>query len=164
MLSPSLQNAINQQINHEFSSAYLYLSMSAWFESHNLPGFAHWMRAQFNEEQGHAAKFIAYLHDRGNKVELKAIEQPAAEWDSPLAVFHAVLAHEKKVTALIHNLYETSIKESDFAAQIFLQWFVTEQVEEEKNDLQVIEQLKMIDARGTAVLFLDKALAKRGAA
>jgi len=162
MISKTLEAAINEQIKHELYSAYLYLSMSAYFEEHNLAGFAHWMRVQAQEEQGHAMKFFDYLHDRGGAVQLLAIDQPPSGWTTPLAVFNAVLEHELKVTALIHKLYKLADKENDYAAQIMLQWFITEQVEEEKNASQIIEKLKMIDAHGTAVLMLDHELGERG--
>lgn len=162
MISKTIQNAINDQIKHELASGYLYLAMAAHFEAANLPGFAAWMRKQSEEEQAHAMKFYAYLHDRGGRVELQAIEQPPKEWKNALAVFENVLAHEQKVTGLIHKLYALALKENDYATQVQLQWFITEQIEEEKNATLIIEQLKMIEDRGTAVLFLDKQLAKRG--
>ena len=136
--------------------------MAAHFEAANLPGFAAWMRKQSEEEQSHAMKFYAYLHDRGGRVELQAIEQPPREWKNAMAVFENVLAHEQKVTGMIHQLYALALKENDYATQVQLQWFITEQIEEEKNASLIIEQLKMIEDRGTAVLFLDKQLAKRG--
>jgi ferritin len=162
MLSKAMLSAINEQIQYEFASAYLYLSMSAFFEEGNLPGFAKWMLVQAKEEQGHAMKFFDYVIDRGSRVRLQALEQPAQDWKSPLAVFESVLEHEKMVTDRIHALYALAVKENDYATQVQLQWFITEQVEEEKNATQIIEQLKLIEARGTAMLFLDKQLAKRG--
>lgn len=162
MLSKAVQDAINEQIKNEFYSAYLYLSMSAHFESGNLQGFAHWMRLQAQEEQGHALKFFDYMHDRGGAVRLQAIDRPPAEWKSSLELFQQVLEHEQMVTGMIHRLYELAAKENDYATEIMLQWFITEQVEEEKNATQIIDQLKLIDAHGTAVLMLDKQLSKRG--
>jgi len=162
MLSKTLQDAINEQIKNELYSAYLYLSMSAHFEAHNLAGFAHWLRLQTLEEQEHAMKFFDYVHDRGGVVKLQAIDQPPAEWKSALELFQQVLEHEQKVTAMIHRLYELAVKENDYATQIMLQWFITEQVEEEKNATEIIESLKLIDTHGTAVLMLDKQLGKRG--
>jgi ferritin len=162
MLSKAVQDAINEQIKNELYSAYLYLSMSAHFEANNLPGFARWMRLQAQEEQGHALKFFDYMHDRGGMVKLQAIDQPPAEWKSSLAVFEQVLEHEQMVTGMIHRLYELAAKENDYATGIMLQWFITEQVEEEKNAAQIIDTLKLIDAHGTAVLMLDKQLGKRG--
>lgn len=162
MLSKTVQDAINEQIKNELYSAYLYLSMSAHFEANNLPGFARWMRLQAQEEQAHAVKFFDYVHDRGGVVKLQAIDQPPAEWKSSLAAFEQVLEHEQLVTGMIHRLYELAAKENDYATEVMLQWFITEQVEEEKNAAQIIDTLKLIDAHGTAVLMLDKQLGKRG--
>jgi len=162
MLSKTMQDAINQQINLEVSSAYLYLSMSAYCVANNRPGAAHWMRAQWQEELGHAIKLIGHMDDRGGRVILKAIPQPAAEFKSLLDVFQQVLEHEQKVTASIHRLYETALKENDYPTQMTLQWFVTEQVEEEKNATEVIEQLKMIGDQGAAIIMLDRHLGMRG--
>jgi ferritin len=162
MISKTVQDAINDQIKNELYSAYLYLSMSAHFEAANLLGFAHWMRVQAKEEQEHAMKFFDYINDQGGHVLLKAIDQPPTAWKSSLELFQQVLEHEQKVTGLINKLYELAVKENDYATQVMLQWFITEQVEEEKNASQVIEQLKLIDAHGTAVLMLDHQLGKRG--
>ena len=163
MISKMMQDAINEQIKNEFYSAYLYLSMSAYFEAKNLPGFANWTRVQFAEEQGHALKLYDFVLERGGKVSLMTIDQPPTEWSTNLQVFEQIYAHEQKVTGLIHSLYETALAEKDYAAQMMLQWFITEQVEEEKNASTIVEQLKLIDARGTAVLMLDHQLAKRSA-
>ncbi|MGB9673575.1 MAG: ferritin [Anaerolineales bacterium] len=161
MISKSMQDAINEQIKNELYSAYLYLSMSAHFEARNLNGFAKWLRVQASEELGHAMKFYDYLFERGGQVVLKAIEQPPSEWKSNLEAFEQVLEHEQKVTAMINKLYEQALKENDYPSQIMLQWFINEQVEEEKNATQIIENLKLIDAHGTAVLMLDHELGKR---
>src|SRR5829696_677942 len=157
MINPTIQKAINEQIKHEFFSSYLYLSMSAYFETLSLPGFARWMRVQSQEEHEHAMKFFDFLNDRGGSVELQALDQPAGEFQSPLD-------HERKVTALIHRLYELALKENDYATQTLLQWFITEQVEEEKNAGQIVEQLKMTGGEPSALLLLDRDLAGRGAA
>ncbi len=162
MLSKTMQDAINEQIKNELYSAYLYLSMSAHFDEKNLPGFAKWLRVQFEEEQGHALKFYDYIIERGGRVALQAIPQPPSEWASDLAAFQQVLQHEQHVTALIHKLYETALAEKDYAAQFMLQWFINEQVEEEKNASEIVAQLELIEARGTAVLMLDHRLGKRG--
>ena len=162
MLSKKMTEAINEQIGYEFYSAYLYLAMSAHFEAQNLGGFAAWMRAKFAEEQTHALKFFDYVNDRGNKVVLPALPQPHANWKNNLAVFEDVLEHEQGVTARIHKLYELALAEKDYATQSMLQWFISEQVEEEKTAAEVIEQLKLIDARGTAILMLDHRLGKVG--
>jgi ferritin len=162
MIGKAVQDAMNEQINKELFSAYLYLSMAAYFEAKNLPGFAHWMRVQADEEREHAMKFYDFILERGGQVTLKAIEAPAMEWLSSLAVAEEVAAHEAKVTASIHALYELALKEKDYPAQIMLQWFITEQVEEEKNAGEILASLKLIEERGTAVLMLDHRLAKRG--
>jgi ferritin len=161
MLTKAMQDAINEQIKNELYSAYLYLAMSNQLEEKNLGGFANWLQVQFHEEQGHALKFMEYLHDRGGKVELKAIDQPPAMWSTNLEVFQQVLEHEKKVTNLIHKLYALALKENDYATQLMLQWFISEQVEEEKNASDIIAQLEMITAHDTAVLMLDHDLGKR---
>jgi ferritin len=152
---------MNDQINKELFSAYLYLSMAAYFEEKNLPGFAHWMRLQADEEREHAMKFYDFILERGGRVLLTAIEAPATEWNSNLEVFEAAAAHEAKVTASINALYELAVQEKDYPAQVMLQWFIAEQVEEEKNAADVIAQLKMIEAHDTAVLMLDHRLGKR---
>ena len=163
LINKTVQDAINEQIKNELYSAYLYLSMAAYFESINLSGFSNWMKVQAAEEQEHAMKFYEYIFERGGRVQLKAIDQPPAEWKSPMDAFQEVLAHEQKVTAMIHNLYAVALKENDYASQIMLQWFITEQVEEEKNAAAIIEQLKMITAHETAILMLDHDLGKRSA-
>lgn len=161
MISKNLQDQINDQINKELYSAFLYLSMSAYFEDKNLPGFAKWLRLQYEEETAHAMKFYDYLVERGARVELKAIDQPQTEWKNSLEVFEDVLEHEKKVTSLINNLYELAIKEKDYPSQIMLHWFIDEQVEEEANASLIVEQIKLIEERGSAMLFLDRELGKR---
>jgi ferritin len=162
MISNKLQDAINDQINKELYSSYLYLSMAAYFECHNLSGFAKWMQVQEGEERGHAMKLYQFLVDRGGRVLLKAIAAPEVEWKTSLEVFKQVAEHEAKVTASINSLYELALQEKDYAAQMALQWFITEQVEEEKNAAEIVQQLELIDARGTAVLMLDHRLGKRG--
>ena len=161
MITKSMQEAINNQINKEMFSSYLYLSMAAYFEENNLSGFAHWMRLQTAEENEHGMKFYDYLVERGGRVSLGAIAAPKATWASSLEAFQEALSHEEMITASINSLYEIALKEKDYASQIFLQWFISEQVEEEKNASDIIHQLKMIDAHGTAVLMLDKQLGKR---
>jgi ferritin len=161
MISKTLQDAVNAQINKELFSSYLYLSMATYFEDKNLPGFASWMQVQADEEREHAMKFYKYLVDRGGRVMLKAIDAPKIEWNTNLEVFTEVQSHEVKVTAAIHNLYELALKEKDYPTQVMLQWFISEQVEEEKNAADIVQQLGLIDAHGTAVLMLDKQLGKR---
>ena len=162
MIGKPMQDAMNEQINKELFSAYLYLSMAAYFEDKNLPGFAHWMRVQADEEREHAMKFYDFILERGGKVLLKAIDAPKTEWTSSLEVAEEVAAHEAKVTASIYALYELALKEKDYPAQVMLQWFISEQVEEEKNAAEIVANLKLIEERGTAVLMLDHRLAKRG--
>ncbi|NWG07117.1 MAG: ferritin [Chloroflexi bacterium] len=161
MIGKPMQDAMNEQINKELFSSYLYLSMAAYFEDKNLPGFGHWMRVQADEEREHAMKFYDFILERGGKVLLKSIDAPKTEWKSALEVAEEVAAHEAKVTASIHALYELALKEKDYPAQVMLQWFITEQVEEEKNAAEIVANLKLIEERGTAVLMLDHRLAKR---
>jgi ferritin len=161
MLNKKVQEAMNEQIKNELYSGYLYLSMSAYFEANNLPGFARWMRLQAEEEQEHALKFFDFVHDRGGRVVLQAIDQPPAEFESQLAVFELTLEHERKVTRLIHELYALALQENDYASQVMLQWFVDEQVEEEKNAEQIVETLKMVGDGGQALVMLDRQLGQR---
>lgn len=162
MIGKSMQEAMNEQINKEFFSSYLYLSMAAYFEDRNLTGFAHWMRLQAEEEREHAMKFYDFILDAGGHVVLKAIDGPETDWKSNLDVAEQVAAHEAKVTKSITDLYELALKEKDYAAQVMLQWFISEQVEEEKNAQELVAKLRMIEERGTAVLMLDHRLSKRG--
>ncbi len=161
MINKPMQDAMNDQINRELYSSYLYLSMAAYLEDRNLPGFAHWMRVQEAEERGHAMKLYDFMVERGGRVMLKAIDAPKAEWNSTLELAEEVAAHEAKITASINALYELALKEKDYPTQIMLQWFITEQVEEEKNAAEIVANLKLIEDRGTAVLMLDHRLAKR---
>lgn len=162
MISKAMQDAINEQINKEMYSSYLYLSMAAYFERTGLPGAAKWMRVQASEENEHAMKFFEHIIDRGGKVELKAIAAPETEWAGPTEAFNAVLKHEQFVTKSINDLYEVAFKEKDYPAQILLQWYINEQVEEEKNATAIIDSMKRIEAHETAVLQLDHQLGKRG--
>ncbi|MBL8063897.1 MAG: ferritin [Anaerolineales bacterium] len=161
MIGKAMQEAMNEQINKELFSSYLYLSMAAYFEEKNLPGFANWMYIQSDEEREHAMKFYHFIVERGGRVTLKAIDAPKTEWTSSLEVAEEVAAHEAKVTASIYSLYELARKEKDYPAEVMLQWFITEQVEEEKNAAEIVANLKLIEERGTAVLMLDHRLAKR---
>ena len=161
MLAESMQDAMNEQIRNEFFSAYQYLSMAAYCETANLPGFAHWMRTQAQEEKEHAMKFYDFILERGGQVELRAIEDPRIEFGSPLEVFEGALEHERKVTAMINDLYALAMEERDYASQTFLQWFVTEQVEEEKNAGDVVETLRMIGGSNEALFLLDRELGQR---
>jgi ferritin len=163
MLSRKMQDAINEQINKELYSAYMYLSMAAYCEDANLPGSAHWMRAQANEEMEHAMKFFGYVNERGGRVILKAIDQPSVEFQGLLDVFERTLEHEQYVTSLIDNLYTLALEERDYASQSFLQWFIDEQVEEEASATEIVETLKMIGDKGHALVMLDRQLGSRGA-
>jgi ferritin len=162
MITKAMQDALNEQINKELFSSYLYLSMAAYFEDRNLPGFAHWMHIQVDEEREHGMKIYHFVIDRGGQVILKAIDAPKTSWSSSLELFREVAEHEAKVTASINDLYELALKEKDYPAQAMLQWFITEQVEEEKNAAEIVAQLELVEARGTAVLMLDHRLGKRG--
>ena len=163
MISAGVQDAINNQIKHEFYAAYTYLSMSAYFEAVNLPGFATWMRGQAQEEITHGMKLFDFVNDRGGRVILQAVDAPPTDFKSPLDVFEHALKHEQKVTGMINALYETAAGANDFAAQVALQWFITEQVEEEKTADLIVEQLKMIGSDRPALLMLDRELGARKA-
>jgi len=161
MISEKIQQALNEQINAELYSAYLYLSMNTYFESENMQGFANWMRIQAQEELTHAMKIYDFLNDRGGKVTLTTIDQPPTQWDSTLAVFNATYEHEQKVTSLINNLVNLANQEKDHATNSFLQWFVTEQVEEEKNAADIVSKLKLIEKSPQAIFMMDKDMAQR---
>jgi ferritin len=157
----NVTDAINEQIRNELFSAYLYLAMSAHFESESLGGFARWMRVQAGEEVGHGMKLFEYLADRGGKIVLGPIEAPPSSFKSPLAVFQQAYAHEQKVTAMIHALYALAAQEKDYATQLALSWFVTEQVEEEKTAADIAAKLEMVGENRGGLLMLDKHLGKR---
>ncbi|MDP9379565.1 MAG: ferritin [Chloroflexota bacterium] len=161
MLTKSLEDLMNDQIANEMFASNQYLAMSAYFEDLSLPGFARWFRLQAEEEREHAMKFYDFIHDRNGRTRLQAIGQPLIEFGSPLGVFEKALAHEQKVTAQINNIYATAVRENDFASQAFLNWFVTEQVEEEKNAQQLIDTLRLIGDRGDALVMLDRELGAR---
>jgi ferritin len=161
MISKKMEEALNAQINAEMYSAYLYLSMAADFEDKNLPGFANWMYMQAQEEFGHAARFYNYISEQQGKVKLAAIDAPQTEWANPVAVFEAVYKHEQYVTSLINNLVSLAMEEKDFASNIFLQWFVTEQVEEESNASSLLAKLKMVGDNVQGLFMMDRELAQR---
>jgi ferritin len=161
MLSDTLYKLLNDQINHEHYSSYLYLSMAAYFEARNFSGFAHWMKVQSEEEYEHGMKFFEFIQDRGGAVSLGAIAAPPIEWSSPAALFDEVLKHEQKVTSLINAIYAQALKENDFPTQVMLHWFINEQVEEEKNAQQIVDQLKMVGDSLQGLMMLDRALGKR---
>jgi ferritin len=161
MLSKKVDKALNDQLNAELYSSYLYLSMNAYFKSTGLDGFADWMFAQAQEEVTHAKKLYDFINQRGGRVILQQIEGPPIEWDSPLAVFEATLKHEQKVTGLINELVELALQEHDHATNIFLQWFVSEQVEEEESVEGVLQQLRLLsDAKG-GLFMVDRELSQR---
>jgi len=159
MLSDRMQKAINKQINAELYSSYLYLSMASYFESVDLSGCAKWMYAQTQEEIVHAMKMYDYVNEAGGRVLLDAIDKPQDAWDSPLAVFEHAYRHEQLVTGLINDLMNLAIEEKDHATQIFLQWFVSEQVEEEASASAVVNRLKLAGEHG--LFMVDKELGQR---
>ncbi|MDE7407068.1 MAG: ferritin [Muribaculaceae bacterium] len=162
MLSNKMQDALNEQINAELWSAYLYLSMSMHYANTGYPGIANWFKVQFQEEQAHAEIFMNYINQRGGRVVLKPIaEVPVSAWATPVDVFTATLEHERKVTGLINNLYALAEAEHDYATRDRLTWFVTEQVEEEDNAQQLIDKFKMVGTDGMGLYMLDTELAGR---
>ncbi len=160
-MKSEVRDALNEQIKQEFYSFYLYLSMAGSFEVADLPGFAHWMRKQSEEEREHAMKFFDFLLDRGERVQLRAIDQPPSSFRSPLDTFEQALEHEKEVTAHIHELYDLAMQEKDYPAQVLLNWFVSEQVEEEKSAAEIVEKLRMAGENNAALLLLDMEMGDR---
>ena len=160
-LSKTMENAINKQIQAEYYSSYMYLAMAAYCDSVGMPGYAHWMREQAEEELEHALKFYDYIVERGGRVVLEAIQQPPVEYGSLLAVAEETYAHEQKVTSLIHALYEVAVAEKDYASQVFLQWYIKEQVEEEDNARTIVDQFKMIADHPNGLFMLDRQLGAR---
>ena len=163
MIGKKMVTALNGQINAELYSAYLYLSMSSWAESKDLGGVAKWLAMQAQEETTHALKLYQYVNSVGERVELKAIAKPPADFKSVTGVFQEVLAHEKKVTGLINALVNQAKREKDNATEIFLQWFVTEQIEEEQSATDILAKLKMVGEKGQALFMIDAKLGARGA-
>ncbi len=161
MLSKKMEEQLNNQVNAEMYSAYLYLAMSAFFEDQNLSGFAHWMYVQAQEEMTHAMKIYRFINDRGGRVELKAIDEPPKEWDDAVKVAQEVYEHEQKVTGMIHDLVNLAREEKDHGTDNMLQWFVAEQVEEENNADELLQQLKLIGGKGQGLLMLDRELSQR---
>lgn len=162
MISDKLQDAINEQIKYELYSAYMYLAMSADCSDRNLTGFAHWLRLQAREEVDHAMRFFDFLVERGGRVELHAIDKPPFEFGSPLEIMERSLEHERFVTSRINELYDLANAEQDRPAQVMLQWFVTEQVEEEASIDEIVQRMKMFGADGAALFMLDRDLGSRG--
>lgn len=161
MLNKKVEQELNKQINAELWSAYLYLSMSAYFESQNLPGFANWMRVQYQEEVSHAMKFFDYINERGGRVNLMPIAEVKTDWKDAIDIFKETLAHEQKVTGMINDLVDLAIVEKDHASNNMLQWYVDEQVEEEANADALLQQLKMLNNNQQGLLMLDKELQSR---
>jgi ferritin len=164
MLSEKLLNALNEQLNKEYYSSYLYLSMAAYFDDKNLQGMASWMKLQSDEEHEHAMKFFDYIIRVGGRVKLGAIGEPAKEWDNPQSAFEAALEHEKFITKSIYELVDMAVNEKEYATQTFLNWFVDEQVEEEETVNTIVEKFKMIGESASGLYMLDTELGKRSAA
>jgi len=162
MLSKKVEKALNDQVAHEFYAAYLYLAMMTYFDGRSLTGFAQWMRMQAQEEVEHAMKLLDFLLDRGGQVELQALGKPPSEFESPIAVMKAALGHEQKVTGLIHDLYELAVAEKDYPTKVLLQWFIDEQVEEEKSAGEIVDQLELVGDSVSALLVIDERLGRRG--
>jgi ferritin len=163
MISNTIKKAVNEQINREFYSSYFYLAMAAHFDAQGLPGFATWMKVQAAEEWEHGMKFYQYLNDTGSRVELAAIAQPPLEYGTPKEVFKQVYEHEQSVTASINALYELARTEKDPKTEIMLHWFITEQVEEEKNDRDILDQLELAGGNTMGIMQLDHILGSRTA-
>jgi len=161
MVDEKMQEALNKQLNAELYSSYLYLSMSAYFQSVNLGGFANWMRVQAQEELMHAMKFYDYVNERGGRVTLHAVEAPPFEWGSPLAAFEDVYRHEQRVTGMINKLVDLAVEARDHATNNFLQWFVSEQVEEEASADEVVQKLKLVGDDASGLFMIDRELAQR---
>ncbi|MEE8363934.1 MAG: ferritin [Dehalococcoidia bacterium] len=161
MISASIQAAMNEQIGNEFFSALAYLSMSAYCEAEDLPGASAWLRAQYQEELTHAMKFVDFIQDRDGRVSISATDRPPEEFASLVSVFETALAQERAVTAQINAIYAAAVAEDDYASQAFLDWFVTEQVEEEKSVSDVVERLKLAGDNSAAILIVDSELGGR---
>jgi ferritin len=163
MLKDKILKALNAQMNLELSSSYLYLAMAAYFESENLNGFAHWMKLQSGEEYGHAMKIYGYISQRSGRVNLAKIDAPKSEWKSASEIFKETLKHEQKVSKAINDLVDLSITEKDHATNAFLQWFVTEQVEEEATAMGILDKIKMVGDNKNGLFLLNRELGMRAA-
>lgn len=163
MIPEKLKAALDEHVSAEIAAAYLYLAMSADFESKSLKGFARWMRVQFQEELAHALKVVDYMLSRGASIGWKDARGPASTFGTPLEAFEKTLAHEKDVTARIHRLYHLAVAEGDLPTQLFIQWFVTEQVEEEARVTEIVERIRLSAERPGSILYLDKEYGKRQA-
>ena len=164
MLSEKILRALNEQINHELYSAYLYAAMAAYFDDRDLPGFAHWTLMQAQEELMHAQKIFGFVSERGGRVRLASIAEPDFSWDSNVAAFEAVLAHERFISGKINDIVDLALQEKDHATNNFLQWFVAEQVEEEASAEEVLRQVRLVGDAPSGLFMLDRELAKRTAA
>lgn len=162
MPNQKVLKALNEQLNAELFSSYQYLAMAAFFESQNFKGFSQWMKMQSSEEYAHAMKFYDFIQDTNGNVELQKIDSPKLSWNSPLELFEEVLKHEKSISSKINNLYELSMNEKDYPTSVFLQWFITEQVEEESSATDIVERLKMIGDNKNGLFYLDRELGFRG--
>ena len=160
-MSATLQRAMNDQVQKEFYAHYLYLAMSAWFEERNFEGFAKWMRIQADEERTHAMRIFDFVLDRGGKVRLEAIPEPGAKWKTALEVFDDARKHEAMVSGSINDLYARATSEKDYASQVMLQWFITEQVEEEKTSTSLAERLRLVGESATGLIILDRQFGER---
>jgi ferritin len=163
-MNAGLQKAMNDQIGKEFAAAHLYLAMSAWFAERNFDGFARWMRLQADEERGHAMRLFDFVLDRGGRITLGAVQEPAVRWKTPAEVFDAARKHEQLVSESINRLYAKAMKDGDYPAQVMLQWFITEQVEEEKTSTAIVERLRLVGDNASGLLLLDRQLGERGGA
>jgi len=162
MIGPRMQEQLNRHVQVEVFSSYLYLAMAAWCEAKAWKGFARWLRVQSDEELAHAKKSLDFLLARGGEAKLGALEAPPSAWASPIDLFERVLEHERKVTAFVNDLSAAAQQEKDRAAEVFLQWFVSEQVEEEARVVEIVDRLRMVGDRPGAALYLDKEYGKRG--
>jgi ferritin len=162
-MKKQIEQAFNSHLNAEFFSSYLYLSMANYFAAQNLEGMAEWMRIQLEEERVHAMKFVDFINDRGGRVVLQQIDQPTIEWDSPLAAFQDAYDHECLISSKINELVDLANKENDHAAHNFLQWFVSEQVEEEATAQRIVEQLKRVGDNPVGLMIIDQQLGARTA-
>jgi len=161
MVKAKIQQEINEQIQAEFQSGWLYLALAGWCEEKNLDGFAHWMKAQWQEEQDHGMKFYDHLLRRGGEVEIQALEKPTIEANNVTQVFETVLGHEQYITKRINKLYDLAKDENDYPLQTLLQWFIDEQVEEEEQASNILEKIKLVGDEGTSLYLLDRELAQR---
>lgn len=161
MFTEKMQDALNKHLNYELCSSYLYLAMSAWFETQGLSGFAHWMKIQTQEELVHVQKFISFIHDRDGRVVLYTIDAPKKDWSSTLNAFQEALEHERSVTARINKLVDLTQEDSDHATGTFLQWFINEQVEEEGSVKKIVDELKLVGDSGQALFIMNRELAQR---